>query len=44
MIVDGTSSMVRCENGFDTLLNNDLLKPIGTHCIAHHEALATLDS
>ena len=40
---DGASSMVGCENGFVTLLKNDLPNLIGTHCIAHREALAALD-
>ena len=38
---DGTSWMFGCENGFFTLLNNDITNLIGTHCIAHREALAT---
>ena len=39
--IDGASSMVGCENGFVTLLKNDIKNPIGTHCIAHRVALAT---
>ena len=42
--IDGASSMVGCENGFFTLLNNDITNLIGTHCIAHREALATSDA
>ena len=41
---DGASSMVGCENGFVTLLKNDLPNLIGTHCIAHREALAASDA
>jgi hypothetical protein len=36
--------MVGCENGFVTLLKNDLPNLIGTHCIAHREALAASDA
>jgi len=39
--IDGVSFMVGCEKRFVTLLNNDLPNLIGTHCIAHYEALAT---
>ena len=41
---DGASSMVGCENGFFILLKIDITNLIGTHYIAHHEALATLDA
>ena len=36
--------MVGCENGFFILLKNDINNLIGTHCIAHREALATSDA
>ena len=36
---DGASSMVGCENGFVTLLKNDILNLIGTHCTTHCKAL-----
>jgi hypothetical protein len=37
--IDGASSMVGSENGFFTLLKNDLPNLICTHCIAHRKAL-----
>ena len=40
VLTDGASSMVGCENGFVTLLNNGIPDLTVTHCIAHHEALA----
>lgn len=41
---DGAPSMVGCENGFVTLLKNDLPNLFGTHCIAHREAFAASDA
>jgi len=41
---DGASSMLGSENGFVTFLKNDLPNLIGTHCIAHREALAASDA
>jgi hypothetical protein len=41
---DGASSMVGCENGYVTLLKNDLPNLIGTHYIAHRETLAVSDA
>ena len=41
---DGASSIVGNENGFVSLLRKDLPNLIGTHCIAHREALVASDA
>lgn len=41
---DCASSMFGNENGFITFLRKDVPNLVGVHCVAHREALATLDA